>query len=255
MLRPRIIATLLLHKGGLYKTRKFKDHQYVGDPLNAVKIFNEKEIDELLVLDIDASSQGLEPNYKLIQDLAKECRMPLGYGGGIKTAEQAKRIISLGVEKVSFSSLLFENPEVIPQITEAIGRQSVVATFDFKLVKSLFRSEYKITWLNGQQIAPQDWVSVVSHWQSKVGEIVINSVDRDGEMIGYDLELIREVANVVQIPLTVLGGCGSLEHIKSLVHMVSPVGAAAGSLFVFKGKYRAVLINYPNWKERFDLYL
>lgn len=249
MLYPRIIPTLLIHKKGLVKTQKFKDPKYVGDPINAVKIFNEKEVDEIIVVDIDASRNGVEPDYKLIENLAFECRMPLCYGGGIKTAEQAQRIFSLGVEKIAVSSVSIENPSVITQMAERVGNQSVVVVLDAK--KRTFSSKYEIYIHNGTKstgINPVDFA--VEMEKRGAGEIVINSIDNDGMMQGYDMNLINKVREVISIPLTVMGGAGSIEHLGEAIKEHGIIGTAAGSLFVFKGKYRAVLINYPTTIEK-----
>jgi cyclase len=251
MLRPRIIPCLLVHQGGLVKTQRFGSPKYVGDPINAVKIFNEKESDELIVLDIDASVKSAEPNYELIDKLAQECRMPLCYGGGIKTAQQAARIIDMGVEKVSISSAAIANPGLLGEIASAIGRQSVVAVLDVRKRSGLFAKGYEICTHNARQAQPGDPVEwAVKLQEAGAGEIVINSVDLDGQMTGYDLELARQVRRALKVPTTFLGGAGSLEDIGKLVQAVGVVGAAAGSLFVFKGKYRAVLINYPTPEQK-----
>lgn len=246
MLRPRIIPCLLVHQGGLVKTQGFKAPKYVGDPINAVKIFNEKESDELLVLDIDATVNGVEPNFDLIAKLAEECRMPLCYGGGIKTAAQAARIIDMGVEKISISSAAIANPALLGEIAAAVGRQSVVAVLDVRKRTGLFAKGYEVCTHNARESRKTDPVELALKLQDAgAGEIVINSVDRDGEMKGYDLELAQQMRTALKVPTTFLGGAGSLDDIGQLVSTVGIVGAAAGSLFVFKGKYRAVLINYP----------
>ncbi|NQU32404.1 MAG: imidazole glycerol phosphate synthase subunit HisF [Bacteroidetes bacterium] len=249
MLYPRIIPTLLIHKKGLVKTVKFKDAKYVGDPINAVKIFNEKEVDEIVVVDIDASINGNEPDYKLIENLAFECRMPLCYGGGVKTVEQAERILNLGVEKVAVSSVAIENPPTISALAQRVGNQSVVVVLDVK--KRMFGNRYDIFTHNGKintKLNPIEYAVEVE--KKGAGEIVINSIDNDGMMNGYDLNIIESIREVINIPLTVLGGAGSLENIGELIKKYGIIGAAAGSLFVFKGKYRAVLINYPTSIEK-----
>jgi len=252
MLLPRIIPVLLVHNKGLVKTVKFKDAKYVGDPINAVKIFNEKEADELTVLDIDASSHGREPDYKMIENLAAECRMPLCYGGGIKSLEQAQRILSLGVEKVALSSVVFDEPEIVTALANQVGRQSVVVVLDVK--KRLFSNNYDCYTLNGsvnQKVCPFEFASKLQ--ELGAGEIVINSIDKDGIMKGYDIELISRMKSVASVPLTALGGAGSYGDIKTLVNTYPVIGAAAGSAFVFKGKYKAVLINYPTMVEKTEM--
>ena len=253
MLRSRIIPCLLVHKKGLVKTVKFKDPKYVGDPINAVKIFNEKEVDELIVLDIDATLEKKEPNLKMIKSLADECRMPFCYGGGITNVEQARKIISLGAEKVALSSSALNNMELCKEIGKIIGNQSVVVVIDVKK-KKLFGG-YDIYTHNG---------TIKSKWKLDelveklneigIGEIVVNSIDNDGVMQGYDFALVEKIRKKCSMPITVLGGAGTLSDIQNLISKFKIIGAAAGSLFVFKGKYRAVLINYPNRKERKPLY-
>ena len=246
MLRPRIIPCLLVHKGGLAKTQGFKDAKYVGDPINAVKIFNEKESDELIMLDIDATVQRREPDFALIAKLAAECRMPLCYGGGVTTAAQAARIVDLGVEKVAVSAAAIVNPGLLTEMADALGRQSVVAVLDVRKKPSPFVNEYEVCTHNGKTVHKIDPVILAEQLQDAgAGEIVINSIDRDGFMQGYDLALAKQFWDVLKVPMTIMGGAGSLEHVGHLVSTIGIVGAAAGSMFVFKGKYRAVLINYP----------
>ncbi|MFD2532966.1 AglZ/HisF2 family acetamidino modification protein [Gracilimonas halophila] len=252
MLRPRIIPCLLVHNKGLVKTVQFENPKYVGDPLNAVKIFNEKEADELMVIDIDASVEGNEPDYQLIKNIAAECRMPLCYGGGVKNVEQAQKIINLGAEKVALSSSLVDDIELVTKIGRVIGNQSVVAVIDIKK-KGLFKKQEvhihnatKSTGLN-----PVDFAVELAN--KGVGEIVINSVDQDGVMEGYDYTLIEKIKSQVNIPVTALGGASSLDDIEELIRKFGVIGAAAGSLFVFKGVYKAVLINYPNPEQKLEL--
>lgn len=248
MLRPRIIPCLLVKDKGLVKTVHFKDPKYVGDPINAVRIFNEKEVDELMILDIDATAEGREPDYKMIEHWASECRMPLCYGGGIKTVDQARRIFSLGVEKVALSSAALLNPSLVKEISDSVGSQSVVVVIDVK--KKLFGG-YEIVIMNGKKSINKNLFSFISEMESHgAGEIIINNIDLDGTMKGYDLNLAEKVRECTSLPLTVLGGAGSLEDIGALIQKFKIIGAAAGSLFVFKGKYRAVLINYPTAEEK-----
>ena len=243
MLRSRIIPCLLMQDGGLVKTRQFKDPKYVGDPLNAVKIFNEKEVDELMFVDIDASAQKRAPNLALLKNLAVESRMPLCYGGGVTSADMAAKIIALGFEKVSISAAALARPQLIAEIAEAVGRQSVVVTLDVR--KNRLLPGYTVYTLNGREKAKINLIEFCRQAaELGAGEIVINSIDRDGEMAGYDLDLARNVREAVSIPMTMLGGAGTTEHMQELIDTVGLVGAAAGSMFVFKGVYRAVLINY-----------
>lgn len=253
MLRSRIIPCLLVHNKGLVKTINFKDPKYVGDPINAVKIFNEKEVDELIVLDIDATSENRNPNFKMIKNLADECRMPFCYGGGITTVEQARQIISLGAEKVALSSSVLNNLELCNQIGSVIGHQSVVIVIDIKK-KKIFNG-YDIYTHNGKKKSKWNLYDLVIKLEEiGVGEIVINSIDNDGTMQGYDINLVEKIREKCSMPITVLGGAGSLNDIQKLISKFNIIGAAAGSLFVFKGKYKAVLINYPNRIERKPLY-
>jgi cyclase len=254
MLRPRIIPCLLVHQGGLVKTQAFKDAKYVGDPINAVKIFNEKEADELIVLDIDATVQGREPDFGLIAKLAAECRMPLCYGGGVTTAAQAARIVDMGVEKVAVSAAAIANPALLTEMAAAVGRQSVVAVLDVRKKSGLFSKGFEVCTRNAKVQHKQDPIALALQLQEAgAGEIVVNSVDRDGLMQGYDLDLAAQFRQALRVPVTFLGGAGSLDDIGQLVSRVGVVGAAAGSLFVFKGKYRAVLINYPTPEQKKQL--
>ncbi len=248
MLRPRIIPCLLVQNKGLVKTVKFKDPKYVGDPLNAVKIFNEKEVDELMVVDIDATRESRPPDFGLIKNLAAECRMPLCYGGGVTTVEQARKIISLGAEKVAISYAAMSNPEIIPAMAEAVGRQSVVVVLDVR--KKMFGG-YEIYTHNNKKSTGKNPVKYAQYLNDLgIGELVINSIDKDGTMQGYDFNLVDKIRAVTDMPLTVLGGAGSMDDIRALIDRYGVIGAAAGSFFVFKGKYRAVLISYPSLEEK-----
>lgn len=249
MLYPRIIPCLLIQDGGLVKTQKFKNPKYVGDPLNAVRIFNEKEVDELMVIDISASSKGNAPDEKLIANIASECRMPLCYGGGVKSVEQFEKLVQLGVEKVAISSAAVENPDLVSNAAERVGSQSVVVVLDVKYTGIFKRREIML--FNGSKRTGIEPLEFAKNMQDRgAGEIVVNSVDRDGTMQGYDLELISAVKEKINLPLTVIGGAGSLADIRDLTRVHPIIGAAAGSIFVFKGKYRAVLIQYFSTEEK-----
>ena len=222
-----------MKNGGLVKTVKFANPKYVGDPINAVKIFNEKEVDELIVLNIDVSVQNSEPDYGLIEKLAVECRMPLCYGGGVKTVEQVEKIISLGVEKVAISSAVFKNPHLIEQVADVVGSQSIVVVADVKRTER--DGKYEIWTHNATRPTGRSPVEFAQQAESfGAGEVV---------MIGN----IRESVN---LPITALGGAGELQDIEKLIKRFGIIGAAAGSLFVFKGKFRAVLISYPNRTQK-----
>lgn len=252
MLNPRIIPCLLVKDKGLVKTVQFDKPKYVGDPINAVKIFNEKSVDELMVLDIDATKDKREPDYKMIENLALECRMPFCYGGGVKTKEQALKIFSLGVEKIALSSIVIEEPEIITEIAKSVGTQSVIVVLDVK--KKRFSNKYELFTHNATKktgINPIEFAKKVE--KLGCGEIVINSVDNDGLMKGYDTNIIEKIRDAISIPITALGGAGSLDDIGKLITQHGIIGAAAGSIFVFKGVYKAVLINYPNPVEKKEL--
>lgn len=244
MLRSRIAPFLLLRGKGLVKTQKFGDPKYVGDPINAVKIFNEKEVDELTLLDIDATTSGRGPDMALLKDIAAESRMPLCYGGGVTDAETAAQIIALGYEKVSISHAAIERPDLVGEMAERVGRQSVVVTIDFRKER-IFGGSHKVYSRNAKlkhKVDPVDFARQCT--ELGAGEIVLNSIDRDGMMQGYDLDLARKVRSAITTPMTVVGGAGSVDDLRSLTEEMGPIGAGAGSFFVFKGKYRAVLISY-----------
>lgn len=248
MLRPRIIPSLLVHENGLVKTVNFKNPKYVGDPINAVKIFNEKAVDELAIFDIDATVLGKEPNYSLIERLASQSMMPLCYGGGVKTVEQAQRIFSLGIEKIALSSAVLRNPNLITEISDRVGAQSVIVVLD---VKKKLLGGYEVYTHNGKKNTGINPFKFAEEAQKLgAGEIVINSIDRDGQMKGYDLDLVDKVREKITLPMTVLGGAGSLSDIEKIIDRHGVIGVAAGSLFVFKGPYKAVLINYPTQIEK-----
>lgn len=243
MLRSRIIPFLLVQDSGLVKTVKFREPKYVGDPINAVKIFNEKEVDELVVLDIDASTHGREPDYKLIKNLAVECRMPFCYGGGIRSAEQAARIISLGVEKIALSSGAIERPELIQEISAMVGSQSVAVVLDIK--KHGILQKYTMFTHNGKNKVKPEPIEFAKRAEALgAGEIIVNSISNDGTMKGYDFELARRIRDVVTVPISIVGGAGSVDDFSNLINENGVIGAGAGSFFVFKGQYRAVLISY-----------
>lgn len=251
MLSPRIIPCLLVQSKGLVKTTKFKEPRYLGDPMNAVRIFNEKEADELMILDIDATVQGRGPDFKMIENWAEECRMPLCYGGGITTVEQAQQIFSLGVEKIAMSSGAINKPSLIEDISKKVGSQSVVIVLDVK--KKMFGG-YEVFTHNGKKATGKNPFDLMKSFQELgAGEIVINNIDADGEMKGYDLALIDKARNSTTLPLTAIGGAGTLEDIGGLISKYGIIGASAGSLFVYKGKLKAVLINYPNLADKIAL--
>jgi cyclase len=248
---PRVVPCLLLKGRGLTKTVRFKDYTYVGDPLNAVRIFNEKEVDELMFIDIMASREGAAPRVSYLRDIASECFMPLSYGGGIDDMGQIEALFRTGVEKVSLNSAVFSKPELVSQAAAAYGSQSVVVTID---ARRGFLGKYQV-FSHGGTVRQQ--VDLVDHLKRVedlgAGEIIVNSIDRDGLRTGYDLTLLSTAARVVSIPVVALGGAGELRHLGEAVD-AGASAVAAGSLFVFYGKHRAVLITYPSRRELVDLF-
>jgi cyclase len=243
MLQKRIIPVLLLHNQVLHKTIRFKNIFYVGDPINAIRIFNEKEVDELAFIDIDASKSGNEPNYKMIESIASECFMPLCYGGGIKNIEQARRIFSIGVEKIILNSVLFDKPSLITEISEIYGNQSIICSIDIK--KSIF-SKYKVFNHVKKQICEKDPYKYAKNLEKLgAGELLINMVDDDGTMHGYNVSFFTKFSACFNIPVIACGGAGTINHFKELFKSSEVSAAAAGSMFVFHGKHKAVLITYP----------
>lgn len=240
----RVIPCLLLQEGGLVKTRQFGRPQYVGDPINAIRIFNEKSVDELIFLDITASRTKSEPNYDLIARIAGECFMPLCYGGGIRTLEQARRIVACGVEKISVNSMAIDRPQLLNELSSEFGASSVVAAID---VKRDWRGRNRVYHPGLRRMTALDPIEhariVVAHG---VGEIFLNHVDRDGKGIGFDTALIAAVSSAVNVPVIACGGAAGLSDMREAVQ-AGASAAAAGSMFVFYGPHRAVLINYPEY--------
>jgi cyclase len=223
MLRPRIIPCLLVKNKGLVKTVNFKNPKYVGDPVNAVRIFNEKEVDELAVFDIDATLENRGPDYKMLERLAAECRMPLCYGGGVKSVNDAQTVFGLGVEKIAISSAAVEDKALVAKIAERVGNQSVVVVLDVK--KRLIGGKYDVYINNGQKNTGKDPVQFAQEMASLgAGEIVINSINNDGLMKGYDFNLIDKIRAAISLPITVLGGAGSLSDIGQLINRYGIIG-------------------------------
>jgi len=247
MLRTRVIPCLLLHGAGLVKTRRFREPTYVGDPINAIRIFNDKEVDELIFLDITASREGRGPALQTIRDFASECFMPVGYGGGIRSLADAREVLSVGIEKVVVNTLALRTPQVISQIARDFGAQAVVASIDAR--KKMFGG-YEVMGAGGTE---KTGLEPAAHARRMVelgaGEIFINSIDRDGTQSGYDLALVRSVADAVSVPVIACGGAAELSHFSAAVSEGHASAVAAGSMFVFHGKHRAVLISYPSRSE------
>lgn len=247
MYRARVIPCLLVRGNGLVKTRKFKEPVYVGDPINAMRIFSDKEVDEIVVLDIDASREGKEPNYALIEEMAGEAFMPMAYGGGIRNLEQVRRLIRSGIEKVVINTAATESTDVIREAADMFGSQAVVGAVDVK--KTLFGG-YRVVTKSATVEAKIDLDEHIQQLLSAgVGEIFLNNVDRDGMMAGYDLHLLRSITQKVNVPVVACGGAGTVEHLAQAVNEGGASAVAAGSMFVFHGKHRAVLINYLKHDE------
>ena len=247
MLRTRVIPVLLLKNSGLVKGSQFKSHKYVGDPINAVKIFNEKEVDELVFLDISATPSRREPNYSLLADIASEAFMPFGYGGGITSVKQMEKLFALGVEKVIVNTAAFYNPSLINQAVQLAGSQSIVVSMDVK--KSLL-GKYEVFVENGTIRTKLDPVEYAKKVQDLgVGELIVCAIDREGSAKGYDLKLLELVSSAVNIPVVALGGAGTLSDFSDAVNQTHVSAVAAGDMFIFHGKHKAVLITYPEYSE------
>jgi cyclase len=247
-MNARYIPILLLKDGGLYKTRRFGNETYIGDPINTIKIFNDKLVDELVFLDISAAKRTSKPNIEMLREIAGECFMPLAYGGGITSVEQVREILAIGFEKIVVNSAAWTDPDLVPSLARVFGSSTIVGSID---VKKSWTGREKV-YIQGGRTA----ISIgVVEWSKElerrgVGEIMINSIDRDGEMIGYDLDLIKRVADAVSVPVIAAGGARNLDDLKAAILEAGAQAAAAGAMFVFQGKHRAVLISYPGPKER-----
>lgn len=246
LIRPRIIPTLLIDDRDLIKTIQFGRRTYLGDPVNAVKIFNRKGIDELSILDIGATRNNREPDFELLKDIASEAFMPLSYGGGIKTVEQVHDLLAIGYEKVVINTGLIKNPELIKHAAELFGSQSIVASIDAKKNGA----EYDCYIADGTKAVSRTPVDLAKEAeQLGVGEIIINSIDQDGKMSGYDIELVKSVVDAVKVPVVAIGGAGGIKDLKSVLENGHAHAAAGGSMFVFYGRLKAVLITAPSEAE------
>lgn len=253
MLKKRVIPVLLLQNGGLVKGEKFKKHKYVGDPINAVRIFNEKEVDELAFVDISAGMNMKEPDYELIEDMASEAFMPIAYGGGVRRVDQVEKLFRLGVEKVIINSEFYKSPNLIKECSQIAGAQSIAVAVDVK--KSLL-GRYEVYINNGTQktgLNPVEYALKAQLYGA--GEILLTAIDREGQGQGLDLDLIKQVIAVLAIPVIAQGGMGHLEHIKQAVKVAGASAVAAGSFFTFHGKHKAVLLTYPAYHELENLFL
>jgi cyclase len=244
MVNVRVIPCLLYDGNGLVKTVRFKDAVYIGDATNAIRIFNEKEVDELIFLDIKASAKKQKPDIELIKKIASECFMPLCYGGGINSLEDIKKVISVGVEKISLNTVAVENPSFVKEAAKTYGSSTVVVTIDYK--KNIW-GKLIVTGIGGthkSKYNPVEFAQVME--EMGAGEIIVNSIERDGTMNGYDIETISSIVSKVSIPVIAMGGAGKLEHLSEAIKKAHVSAVAAGSMFVFQGRHKAVLINYPD---------
>lgn len=247
MLRPRVIPALLIRGTGLVKTVKFADPKYLGDPRNTVRIFNEKEVDELVLLDILAPRDGKAPQYDLVREIVSEAFMPIGYGGGLRSLDDCLRMLALGVEKVIVNTAACETPQLVTEVAERLGSSTIVVSMDVR--RSLF-GKYEVCGRAGQLRTGKDPVMWAREMEERgAGELLLNAIDRDGMMQGYDLELLQAVTAAVSVPVVACGGAGSVDDLGRAVREGHASAAAAGSLFVFKGRHRAVLINFPGPDE------
>lgn len=247
MNKTRVIPVLLLRGKGLVKTVKFKNPKYIGDPINSVRIFNEKEVDELIFLDITATPEGRGPDFELLSDIAGEAFMPMGYGGGITALDQVQRIFALGFEKVIIDTATYGSPQLIRDAVAIYGSQSIVGCVD---VKRTLLGRYELCSNAAGVRQPVDFLSHIINLEGLgIGEIIVNAVDRDGTQSGYDLKLLKQVTSAVSVPVVACGGASGLEDFVAAVQQCGVSAVAAGSLFVFVGPHRAVLINYPNREE------
>lgn len=242
----RVIPCLLLKGQGLVKTTRFRKPRYVGDPINAVRIFNEKEVDELVILDITATREGRRPNFPLIEDIASEAFMPFGYGGGIRNLDDVRTLFRLGVDKVIINSQAFENGDFINEVVSVVGGQSVVVGID---IKKNFWGSYEVFTRSGEKKVDGEPESLALQMQNRgVGELLVTSIDRDGMRSGYDTVLIERVSRGLTIPVIACGGAGKIDDFAKAVG-AGASAAAAGSMFVFHGRQQAVLISYPEPNE------
>lgn len=252
MYRTRVIPCLLLSNQGMVKTVKFKKPKYLGDPINIVRLFNDKEADELVFLDITATIENKRPPFELLEQIASECFMPLCYGGGVRSLDDMKMLFGIGVEKVAVNAYAVENTQFIQKAANLFGNQSVVVSID---VKKNWRGKYEIFIRNGSKATGIDPVKFATDMEAMgAGELFLTSIDRDGTMEGYDLVLIRRITEAVNIPVVVCGGAGKVQDLLVAVQQAKASAAAAGSLFVYKGPHRAVLINYPTQEELEDIF-
>lgn len=250
MLRTRVIPTLLLQDNVLVKTVRFKQASYVGDPRNTVRIFNEKEVDEIIILDITASKKKRQINFKLIEQLASECFMPMAYGGGIHSVDDAKRLFALGVEKVSLNTAVFDNPALVTELAKEFGSQSIVGAMDVKKPWLSSNKVYRLGKTNTKR-SPVEHAQYLEHLG--VGEILLTAIDQEGTFQGYDLELTQQVVDAVSVPVITSGGAGDVEHLRQGVKEAGASAVGVGSMVVYQNPSRSVLIRFPERKLLDDI--
>ncbi len=252
LIRPRVIPALLLSDGGMVKTVQFDDARYLGDPINILKIFNDKEVDEVVLLDIDATVARRSPDLNLLSRIASECFMPLAYGGGgVRDLRTAREVLALGIEKVVINTHAVERPSFVAEVADAVGSQSVVASID---AKKTFLGRYRVRTRGGRRRTGKTPVEVAERLVDQgAGEVLLTSIDRDGVMKGYDLDLVRDVAHAVDVPVVACGGAGSLSDFVEAVE-AGASAVAAGSIFAYQGAHRAVLVSYPSQAQLMELF-
>ena len=248
MLATRLMPCLLMSNGALVKTVRFKSPIYIGDPVNAVRIFNEKEVDELVLLDIEATTHKRGIDYETLEKVVGECFMPICYGGGVSSLEDMRRLFNIGIEKISLGAAAFENPNLVRQASEEFGNQAIVVTLD---VKKTLLGGYTVCTHQGSKDRRKNPIEAANHMEELgAGEILLYSIDRDGTWSGFDLKLINDVTNAVRMPVVVSGGAGSFEDVRIAVHKGGASAVAIGSMAVFQGKDLGVLIKFPNRKDQ-----
>lgn len=242
MLNKRLIPVILIKDRLVYKTVGFKKPRYIGDPINIIHLFNEKEVDEIAILDIDASNEGRTPDFEFISKLAQECFMPMSYGGGISSVDQMSTLFKLGIEKVILNTNAFKNIELVRAGADNFGSSSIVASVDIK--RSLLKKER--VYVGGKAVTSISPLDLVKKYESNgAGEILLNYVDRDGMMNGFEVNSIKKIASALNIPTIACGGAGHLEHVLDLIKNTEVSAVAAGSIFIYHGPHKAVLVNYP----------
>jgi imidazole glycerol-phosphate synthase subunit HisF len=242
--RPRVIPVLLLRNGGLVKTEGFGKQRYIGDPINAVRIFNDHRADELVFLDILATRERRLISLDFVRDVGEEANMPFAVGGGIRSLQDIRSILSVGAEKVVLNSFAAENPDFIAEAADSFGSSTITVCMDVKQKRFGGPRTWTAGGTRATAYAPEEFARLAQ--DKGAGEIIVQSIPRDGTMEGYDIDLISRVSKAVTIPVVALGGAGRLDHLRTAYHETHASGLAAGSMFVFHGPKRGVLINYPD---------